>query len=157
MMYLRMNLNSKRHKLGIRTTRMFPQFHDEFIHYLAKTLKQEYKDAIDKQKYIHKWAPLSISYIRYKEKHNLSVKIWKATGLLQDSIKVMRLFDCYLIGIDPKVRYKNGPKVIDIARYMEYGTNRTPARPLFTPILNNMRKNLGRYWKKFLLTKGIKI
>lgn len=124
--------------------------HREFANYLAEIIRKEFSDAIDDQRFINYWPPLSLSYLRYKRLHHLSLKTWKATGLLQDSIVAKRKVISYYVGIDPNKRYRNGAKVIDIAKCMEYGTSRMPARPLFRPIFEDIRKHVDDYWEAFL-------
>lgn len=136
----------------------YEEYFDQFVAYMALELKKEFKQAIEHQKYKHKWKPLSIRYKDYKKTHNLSMKIWKATGLLLRSIGYKKYNGYYLIGIDPFKKYKNGIRVLDIAKYIEYGTRRMPARPLFRPILFEMRKNLHKRWLYFLRTvKHLKV
>lgn len=160
MLYIYLNITKNgKFELGKYITRKYPKnFADDFVKYMAKELRRQYKDAIKKQRFINRWKPLSVSYKTYKQEHHLSLNIWEATGLLLKSISYRRMSRGYIVGINPRVRYKNGLKVLDIARMMEYGTRKMPARPLFTPILNQVRKNISRYWKKFLKEeKGIVI
>lgn len=96
-----------------------------------------------------------MNYLRYKRVHHLSMKSWKATGLLQKSIVAKRRAISYYVGVDPNKRYRNGAKVIDIATCMEYGTSRMPARPLFRPIFEDIRKHVKDYWEDFLELNNI--
>ena len=161
MLSITLNVNDKRTYPGIRIAEEYEEvgedLQEEFAKYMAKVLRNEFKKAIDKQRYRRKWPPLSITYLRYKEKHHLSLKMWKATGLLQKSIVYRKRNGYYLVGIDPYKRYRNGPKVLEIAKCLEYGTTRMPARPLFRPIFEYTRKHIRTYWNKFLKSKHIKI
>lgn len=129
--------------------------HREFAKYLAEIIRKEFSDAIDDQRFKNYWPPLSLFYLRYKRVHHLSMKTWKATGLLQKSIVAKRRAISYYVGIDPNKRYHNGAKVIDIAACMEYGTSRMPARPLFRPIFEDIRKHVRDYWEDFLELNNI--
>lgn len=124
--------------------------HQEFASYLAEIIRKEFSDAIDDQRFKRYWPPLNLAYLKYKRIHHLSMKTWKATGLLQKSIVAKRRAFSYYVGIDPNKRYNNGAKVIDIARCLEYGTSRMPARPLFRPIFEDIRKHVKDYWNDFL-------
>jgi hypothetical protein len=139
---------------GKQLVKMYPQFADDFAKYIAELMKQELVKAIEKQRYSSKWAPLSFSYMRYKKLHGLSLNVWEAHGILKDSIIARKQNGHYVIGIDETKRYKNGPKVAQVAKWMEYGTSTMPARPLFRPVITYIRKNMGRYWRKFLKDKG---
>ena len=135
-----------------------PEYFSEFVEYMAEKMRDNIKKAIELQRYRVKWKPLSIPYLKYKRLHHLSLKTWKATGLLYRSIAYKKHNDYYIIGINPYMRYKNGMRVIDVARYLEYGTRKSPARPLFRPVIFEMRKNLRLYWMTFLREKkGIHI
>lgn len=151
MLYIKLNIDDSTVYPGKRLGKDYPpEYLDDFCKYLVKIMKSEFKKAIDNQRYSYRWKPLSVNYIRYKKMHNLSLKTWEATGLLYDSIVYRKRNGYYMVGIDTRKRYKNGAKVLDIAKCLEYGTSTIPARPLFRPIFTYMRKNMSRYWKKFL-------
>ena len=135
-----------------------PEYFDEFVGYMCELMRDNIKKAIELQRYRAKWRPLSIPYMKYKRLHHLSLKTWKSTGLLYRSIAYKKHNDHYIIGINPYARYRNGIKVLDVARYLEYGTRKSPARPLFRPVIFEMRKNLKKYWITFLKEKkGIQV
>lgn len=128
---------------------------------MAVTLAKEFERAIDTQRYKGtKWAPLSISYLTYKQRKNLSLNIWEATGYLKNSITVFKKFTNFIaVGFQQKQYYPNsGAQVNMVARYVEYGTNRNtvngkktmPARPLFRPIASYVSKHISRYYKTYL-------
>lgn len=129
--------------------------HQEFAKYLADLMRDEFVAAIEDQRFANKWPPLSFNYLRYKRIHRLSLKTWEATGVLKDSIVSKKRLGYYYVGIDPNRRYRNGARVLDIASYLEYGTSRMPARPLFRPIFEDIRKNLDNYWMDFLELEDI--
>lgn len=134
----------------------FPDWvQEKFAAYMAKELRNQFKDAITKQRFKSTWPPLSIPYRDWKGDHNLSLNIWEATGYLKKSIVYRKRNGYYLVGIDPYKKYKDGPKVLYVAQCIEYGTSRMPARPLFRPIFNQVRKNIRRYWVKFLREENI--
>ena len=135
-----------------------PEYFREFVEYMAEKMRDEIKKAIEFQRYRVKWRPLSIPYMKYKRLHHLSLKTWKATGMLLRAIAYKRHNDHYIIGINPNLRYRNGIRILDVAKYIEYGTRKMPARPLFRPIIFEMRKNIKQYWWTFLKEKkGIQV
>lgn len=127
----------------------------DFMIYMADMLATTFHDAIDIQRYKgSKWPPLSISYITWKGRHNLSLNIWEATGCLKNNIKVFKKGDFIAVGFKQSDVYpKSLAKVNTIARYMEYGTNKRvgamPPRPLFRPITVYMRKHVSDYYKRY--------
>ena len=128
----------------------------DFQIYMAEMLLEEFVKAIDNQRYATKsWPSLSIRYLTYKRRHNLSLKMWEATGYMKKSLKVFKKGDYIAVGFKQSDVYpKSLAKVNTIARYLEYGgganNSRPPARPLFRPITIYMRKNIGRYYKKYV-------
>lgn len=151
MLYLRINVTDEKTTPAQLISKDLPSWvQEEFAKYIAQVLRNEYKKAIDKQRYRYRWKPLSFRYMYYKETYNLSLKIWEATGLLKNSIVYRKRNGYYMVGIDPYKKYKNGVRVLDVAKCMEYGTSRMPARPLFRPLFEYIRKNIRRYWDKFL-------
>ena len=140
-------------------------YYQDFLIFMAVTLAKEFERAIDTQRYKGtKWAPLSISYLTYKQRKNLSLNIWEATGYLKNSITVFKKFNNFIaVGCQQKQYYPNsGAQVNMVARYVEYGTNRNtvngkktmPARPLFRPIASYVSKHISRYYKAYLKEIG---
>ncbi|AMM44839.1 hypothetical protein SP15_040 [Bacillus phage SP-15] len=132
------------------------QYLPQFSKYMAKIMAEEIVKAIDNQRFKSKWAPLKIGYLKYKQRHDLSTKVWEATSVLKDNIKAYRYRDRWVVGI-PKSRTYPGTslRVYQVAQYLEYGTTRMPPRPLFRPIVSYLSKNIRRYWIKFLREEGV--
>lgn len=130
------------------------QFKD-FSIYIADKMADTFHDAIDTQRYKgNKWPPLTIRYLTWKGKKNLSLNIWEATGCLKNNIKVFKKGNYIAVGFKQSDVYpKTAAKVNTIARYMEYGTNKPkgamPPRPLFRPITIYMRKHVSDYYKRY--------
>jgi hypothetical protein len=130
--------------------------HQEFIQfqiYMANQLKKEIVRAIDTQRYkryVRKWPPLSISYLKYKKKAGLSTNIWEATGHLRNNIQVFKRENFLVVGFKKTQMY---PQTLlqfnKVAKYVEYGGVKLPPRPLFRAITEYVRKNLDDYFKKF--------
>lgn len=127
-----------------------------FAHYMADVMAEELVKAIDRQRFSYKWKPLSVSYFELKKKKNLSLNIWEATGTLKDNITVYRSDNVWVVGIH---RYKMYPgtnvRIYQVVKYMEYGTDRMPARPLFRPLALYLRKNIRVYWERYREEVGI--
>lgn len=123
----------------------------DFQIYMAVQLAEGYRDAITNQRFrLRKWSPLSLSYMRYKKQHHLSLKIWEATGTLKNTIHVFKKGTLIVVGFKQSDTYhKTGIKINTIARYLEYGTVKMPARPLFRPLLVYMRKHVSDYYKRY--------
>ena len=123
----------------------------QFAKFVANEFKNRFQKVIDRQS-IH-WKPLSHEYLLYKERHGLSLKVWEATGLIKRSICVRQRNGYLEIGPDKRKKHK-GVSITDIAFYMEYGTSRMPARPIFRPVLRSLRRDYSMLLNKFL--KGVK-
>lgn len=124
-----------------------PQFAD----YIARCIHSDIVKAIETQSRRSKWKPLSPSYLSYKRRKGLSTKIWKSSGNMVSSIYKINRGNRILIGVTDKRKYPNSDITLrEVAVYLEYGTPRMPARPLFRPIFSKYYKNMRGYWNKFL-------
>lgn len=118
-----------------------------FEDYIAREFVRLVKERVDKQLYKSKWAPLSQAYLEYKRKNGLSVKTWEATKELIQNLKVK---SNRVVGFDKRKRHKtSGEPYLAIARRLEYGDHRIPARPLFRFVLMDMSKHMNRHYKRF--------
>ena len=129
----------------------------DFQIYMASELGDMIVSAIDKQRYAKgntPWKPLSIKYYTWKKRNRLSLNIWEATGTLKKEIKIFKKGNFIAVGFKNLDHYPNSSLQINkVARYLEFGgrrTQRPPARPLFRPLTIYMRKNVSRYYKKYL-------
>lgn len=125
-----------------------------FCKFLAIQMRKLLKNRIVTQyRYLY-WAPLTPGYTALKAKLGLSPNIWEATGLLLKSIGYYKEGDSYIVGVNPHVYYPNSRvKVLFVAKCMEFGTRYMPARPLFGPTINFMRRHVRKYWELYLSTK----
>lgn len=138
----------------VAAQKLTPEQFRLFQVYCAERLCNVYRQAIETQRYkygSHRWQPLSRRYLLFKKRNNLSLDIWKATGLLQESLKVYKKGNYLIVGFRPNERYpKTRIKINSVARWLEYGTAnpngsvRIPARPMFRPLLTYERKNVSR-------------
>lgn len=158
MMYLKIPVINRKYlplKVSLRDKTVHEKTQEEFAYYLAKEMRLYLKQAIKLQKYKIHWKPLSVKYLEYKRRKGLSLNIWEATSLLVDSISVRKYGNYYIIGFPVKAKYPGtNLKVLQVAKWMEYGTSRMPARPLFNRVYEYFRKSVSQYYKKFLNLKA---
>lgn len=129
----------------------FEDLLDDFAKYIANIYRDQVVEAINSQRYRGTWEPLSPEYAEFKRKKGLSTKIWEATKYLKESIDVWRLRDYYVVGVKRNVMYPNSKTpVYKVVRWLEFGTSKIPARPLFMPIKRSISSNIRTYWDKFL-------
>jgi hypothetical protein len=126
----------------------------DFLLYIATELVATIVNAIDNQRYSHKWKPLSAKYLSYKKAHHLSLKIWEATSHMKKSIRVFKQGKFVAMGFDNRTIYpKSLIKVNLVARFLEFGSrdnHRPPSRPLWRPLQIYVRKNIYRYYKSYI-------
>jgi len=116
---------------------------------MATTYKDRVVRAIKNQE--HPLAPLSKKYAQHKKAAGLDPRILIASGKMIGHIKVWRWRkgnqEVYIVGIPPRAMYvrksKGGHKgdvgggkssripVVDVARWLEYGTSKMPPRPVW--------------------------
>lgn len=107
-------------------------------------------DHIDRQDL--NWVPLSERTIELKGGDDT---VYVETGFLIDNLKVLKVTSTkkkveFFIGAPNTVRTSEGVKLSDLMIWLEYGTDKIPARPLLRPswseiepiIKNNMRELL---------------
>lgn len=134
----------------------FEEYQPEFADHIASLIQKDIVDAIENQTLESKWKPLSPNYLDKKKKSGLSTKIWKATGNMQDSIYKINRKNKVLVGVTGSRKYPGTNRtLLQVARELEYGTSKIPARPLFRPIVDKYTKNIGWYWRKFLKSKNL--
>lgn len=151
------------------------EYYHEFLRYVAEEFRDSLVQAINRQRFKNNdltrfkkksntykgWPPLSLAYYRWKEKHKLSLKMWEATGFLKNSIEVIPRKawggpDHIIVGFREFTIYpdKNVTPLM-ISRVLEFGNDKIPPRPLFTPLYFYMRKHSRKYWENFKGRKGI--
>lgn len=124
-----------------------------FHRYIADEYVMAVKLAIDTQRFRSKWADLTPSYLEYKRRNRLSTKIWEATGELKNNIRSRKSSGMNVIEISfPKNMKHTGSKstLLEIAKWVEFGTIKMPPRPLFRQIYIYMSKNIRLYIVRFL-------
>lgn len=135
----------------------YSQYQPEFADYVANLIKNDIVEAIEKQSYKSKWKPLSPNYLEYKRQAGLSTKIWKATGTLESSIYKLNRKDKIWVGVTANRKYPGTQlSMLDMAKKLEFGTSKVPARPLFRLVVNKYTRHMRKYWTEFKKSKGIK-
>lgn len=127
-----------------------------FAKYLSEEIKSQIVRSIKEQKFKVKFTPLSKGYADYKKRNNLMEGFWRSTGFLLNHIHVWKYETEYRVGFRNADKYEGGPKVLDVARWLEYGTFnsdgsvKNPARPCFIPVVKQISKNISFYLDKYL-------
>lgn len=144
------NVTNTAFKIGYSSKYVEPELRIEFSKYMAKEISKLVVEAIDSQKYKKSWAPLNPGYVAWKRKKGLSTNIWESTGYLKLNIGYNIHTKYIELGVNPSAKYKGGNSVLQVARWLEYGTKKMPERPLFRPIIIYVRKNIKYFYQKFL-------
>lgn len=127
-----------------------------FSRKIAEIYVEKLVDAINSQRYKSRWEPLTPEYLEYKRKNGLSTNIWEATSLAKDSITYYRSGNSYVVGVNRRLKYPDSNVLVyKVIRWMEFGTSRMPARPLFLPVKRDIERNMRKYWEEFLEERGV--
>ena len=140
--------NPGRNSIKFRSKKSMLEFH----RYIAEEYCRMVKSAITKQRFKSKWADLSPGYLNYKRTHGLSTNIWEATGELRDSLRVTyKTRTKIVVGFDRRKTHSGTKlKLYKLAYYLEYGTLRSPPRPLFRLVYQYMRKHITDFYERFM-------
>lgn len=125
----------------------------EFTVYVLMIYKSKILEAIRKQKFPKRYPPLNKDYVRFKKMNRMKQGFWQATGFSQVNLSYWRLKKGhYAIGFKKNLIHPwSGKKVYKIHNWVERGTSKMPARSLYKPIADSIRKSIYRdYFKKFI-------
>lgn len=128
----------------------------KFSQYLATLLKREIQNAIDSQRFPHKYAPLSPHYSSYKKNTGLRSGFWRATNFLNSNLTVyldLLSTSTFIIGFPKDLKHpKSKFPLYLIALANEFGVpeKNLPARPLFLPKAQQLSKNISYIFEQFL-------
>jgi len=137
----------------------------KFTLFLAMLIKRHIQNAVKTQKISGKpmklvYKSLSPSYNKRKPKKTQN-KFWRNTDFLIDNLKVWQLKNGdVFIGyrgnaVHKGTHYKVGKKRVkasELMVFLERGTSKIPARPLFTVVVRNIAKNIFFYLEMFIQT-----
>lgn len=152
------------------TPQDFKNFMKGFLEYQADLMRDRIDEVIRLQ--LYNWKPLSPSYQKWKKSMGQDPRVWVQTGQTRKAIHVWfsPMAQAWFIGVHPTLRHrqavrgggynmkKKGARLIDIIRWMEFGTPTMPARPLFTKVMDEFRKpsrQKALYADYLALQKGI--
>ena len=152
-MTILLEVQNKRWNPGANLVRR-PEFQDvdldRFHGFLARRFVIDTVFAVKRRFYVLRWAPLSLSYLRYKQTHGLSTNIWEATSTLVSSLNYWKRGGIWYVGFNKRRFYPDTRMpIIRVARYVEYGTVKMPARPLFRSVQTYYDRNMIKYMKAF--------
>ncbi len=147
------------HQSNIKVTNNMPKilkgFGDKGLDALGDVIGGMIETALVEK--IHKgdssWAPLSQAWAEYKG-HG---KQWYHTGTLGGAIKYTKDGNTVYIGIIDAGSYRDGENIATVAMKMEYGSGKTPARPLFRPVAEENEDEITKEavaYVKDLIKKG---
>lgn len=137
------------------TPQDFQDFMKGFLDYFTEIIVDRIKEVIRTQEFKSKWHKLSPKYLEFKKRWGLEMGIWISGGHVVDSIAYWwsPLVDGYIIGVPPALKHrvpkrgggydkskKQKVRVMQILKWMENGTRKMPARPLFTPVMKYYQK-----------------
>lgn len=121
----------------------------KFQRWLAKEYVKKVQSSVIIGKYSSKLAPLSPDYYVYKVRNHLNPNQWIATGDLINNLQTKGK-NGTVIGFDNRKVHKGSHmRYLKLARTLEYGTIRIPARPLFRLVYLIMRKDIKRYYDRY--------
>lgn len=107
---------------------------------LPRTLAEEFADdlkrLIEQQSFA--WVPLSAGYARRKNMLGQDPRILIATGRYVNSIRPVQAADgSWVVGVPPEPLHGGSRYTLqDLARWLEFGTKRMPARPHWRPAMS---------------------
>jgi len=125
-----------------------------FILYISELYREYLYQIVINQEFKKIWIPLSPDYLKRKIKEGYPENMWFRTGELLDAIEIkyQKGQSRIKIGIDERRTTKVGKttvKLILIAKWLEYGTKKLPARPLFRPAKDYISRHIRRYADNF--------
>ena len=126
-----------------------------FGRYLTRVLVERVQYSVDKQmvngrrmKQVYK--PLSMSYVKTKPKETRD-KFWINTGKLISQLRTWKYKNHFFLGYPRSAVDSRGTPLHLIIKWVEEGTDRMPARPLFYPMLRVVNNNLMMYFNHYLV------
>lgn len=147
------------------TPEEFQAFMDAFLRYFADIVIKRINDIVRRK--LYNWDPLSDAWANFKKRMHLDPRTWYASGQILESIgyKYYPMGDVYVIGVHPTKKHNaymkgginKGKKmkvsILNLIRYMEFGTAAMPSRPLFVPALKEFKSKgvQEKIYQKFIL------
>lgn len=133
-----------------------------FSKFLCSEIVRQISESIKTQRFKVHFKPLTPQYIDFKKKNKLEEGFWKSTGFLVNHLSYWKYENEWRIGFQKNVKHGESKiPVVSIAKHLEFGTQKRkkdgtvggiPARPVFTPVIKNVSKNISFYLHKYLKT-----
>lgn len=131
-----------------------------FILYIALIYKAYIIEVVKSRRWEKFWIPLNKKYLADKIRKGFYPNTWMRTGRLIESISIHydKARKRVRVGIDGRLKYTHRTKsgktysvpILLVAKWMEYGTVKMPARPLFRRARDFISKNIKRYYIDFI-------
>lgn len=127
----------------------------EFTKFLARELVSEVKKAVHLQRFKVIYKPLSEKYAKQKKMLGRKTGFWQNTGYLIDNLTMWKVpkEDVYKVGYPKdKLHPISKTPLSHIMYILEKGSTKRniPARPLFTPIMETIMKDVTHKFYVFL-------
>ncbi len=118
---------------------------------MAEYIAEYFRRGIFRQKWKSRWKPLSEKYRRYKLRKGLDTRTLLAYHYYVNSITAYRSGNDWVVGAKPFQKHpKTGIPMEKLARFLEFGTRRMPARPHWRPAFLEAQKNAGKILRRYL-------
>ncbi len=122
-----------------------------FQRFMAERIAEHLKNGIFRQKWKSRWKRLSPKYLKWKKRKGLDTRILLAHHYYISSITVYRSGGDWVVGVKPFQKHPaTGVRMEKLARFLEFGTSRMPPRPHWRPALEEVRRNSGRFLRRYL-------
>lgn len=127
----------------------------EFTRHLARELVTEVKKAVQLQRFKVVYRPLSPKYLAQKKRLGRKLGFWQNTGYLIDNLTMWKVpsDDVYKVGYPKdKLHPVSCTPLSHIMYILEKGSTKRniPARPLFTPIMDAIMRDVSHKFHVFL-------
>ena len=140
-------IRERTHLLLRRARRIEKGYERRMAEYIADYLRK----GILRQKWKNRWAPLNEKYRRYKLRKGLDTRILLAYHYYINSITAYRSGNDWVVGTKPFQKHpKTGLPMEKLARFLEFGTRKMPARPHWRPAFLEAQKNAGKVLRRYL-------
>lgn len=145
--------------IAVATKRDIDQMELEFAQYIARIIRDRARLFIQTQKIGNR--PMSVVYKPLNEEYNKSKpqtskgKFWINSGEFVKKLTAYTNNGRVYVGFPNFSIYrKTGVRHQKVLNWLESGNRRVPARPLFTPIVSMVSKNLDQYFNQYLKIMG---
>ena len=140
-------IRKRTHLLLRRARHIEKGYEKKMAEYIAEYLRK----GIFRQKWKSRWKPLSEKYHGYKLRKGLDTRILLAYHYYVNSITAYRSGSDWVVGIKPFQKHpKTGIAMEKLAKFLEFGTRKMPARPHWRPAFKEAQKSAGYILRRYL-------